>query len=145
MDKNKTKHVIALAINPVYAHAILSGKKIVEFRRNGVPSNIQKIVIYSTKPDQTILGYCDVSKCVVDSPDNLWRDFGESGYITYHAFSSYYKGYEVGKCYIIENPRLFKSPLPLEKCKTFSTAPQSFTYLDKNEWRNLKRRKTVNE
>ena len=42
----------------MYAHAILSGKKTVEFRRNGVPSNIQKIVIYSTNHDQKLLGYC---------------------------------------------------------------------------------------
>ena len=143
MDKNKTKHVIALAINPVYAHAILSGKKTVEFRRNGVPVSIQKIVIYSTKPDQTILGYCDVSRCVVDSPDNLWRDFGELGYICYQDFHRYYEGYEIGKCYLIENPKILKSPLPLDKCKTFSTPPQSFIYLDKNEWRNLRRRKKV--
>jgi len=65
MDKNKTKHVIALAINPVYAHAILSGKKTVEFRRNGVPTAIKNIVIYSTKPDQKLLGYCDVAGCMI--------------------------------------------------------------------------------
>ena len=64
--------MIALAINPVYARAILSGKKTVEFRRNGVPSNIRKIVIYSTKPDQELLGYCDVKECIVNSPEKLW-------------------------------------------------------------------------
>lgn len=144
MVKNKTKHVITLAINPIYAHAILSGKKTVEFRRNGVPSEIQKIVIYSTKPDQKIIGYCDVSRCVVDSPENLWQYFGDLGFISYDDFKNYYKGYEVGKCYILENPQIFKSPLPLEKCKTFSAPPQSFAYLDKNEWRNFRRRKKAN-
>jgi predicted transcriptional regulator len=145
MDKNKTKYVIVLAINPVYAHAILSGKKTVEFRRNGVPSNIQKIVIYSTKPDQKLIGYCDVTKCIIDSPEKLWKNFGKYGHIDHHDFSSYYKGYDLGKCYIIENPRSFKLPLSLEKCKTFSTAPQSFAYLDKNEWRNLRRKKRTRE
>lgn len=145
MDKNKTKHVIALAIKPVYAHAILAGKKTVEFRRNGVPPEIKKIVIYSTKPDQAILGYCDVSKCIIDTPNNLWREFGGSGYISHHDFTKYYEGYDVGKCYLIKNPQILNSPLPLEKCKTFNTAPQSFTYFDKNEWHNLKRRKKVNK
>ena len=134
--------MITLAISPVYAHAILAGKKTVEFRRNGVPSKIQKIVIYSTKPDQKILGYCDVTKCIVDSPEKLWQDFGEFGFISHYDFSSYYKGYEVGKCYVLENPRSLKNPLTLDECKTFSTAPQSFAYLDKNEWRNLRRRKS---
>ena len=137
--------MITLAINPIYAHAILSGKKTVEFRRNGVPSEIQKIVIYSTKPDQKIIGYCDVSKCVVDSPENLWQHFGDLGFISHNDFNNYYKGYEVGKCYILKNPRIFKNPLTLEKCKTLSVAPQSFAYLDKNEWRNFRRRKKANK
>jgi predicted transcriptional regulator len=141
VDKNKTKNVIALAINPVYAHAILSGKKTVEFRRNGVPDSIQKIVIYSTKPDQKFIGYCDVTKCITGSPEKLWKDFGKYGHISHDDFMKYYKGYEVGKCYILDNPQSFKNPLSLEKCKTFSTAPQSFAYFDNNEWRNLRRRK----
>lgn len=137
--------MITLAINPVYAHAILSGEKTVEFRRNGVPSEIQKIVIYSTKPDQKIIGYCDVSMCVVDSPENLWQHFGNLGFISHNDFTNYYKGYEVGKCYMLKIPQILKNPLPLEKCKTFSAAPQSFAYLDKNEWRNLRRRKKANK
>ncbi len=141
MDKSKTKHVITLSINPVYAHAILSGQKTVEFRRNGVPTNIKNIVIYSTKPDQKLLGYCDVAKCIVESPEKLWQNYGKYGFISHHDFSNYYKGAEVGKCYILNNPRSFKLPKPLEKCKSFSTAPQSFAYLDKNEWKNLRRKK----
>ena len=145
MDQKKTKFVIIMAINPMYARAILSGKKTVEFRRNGVPSNIQKIVIYSTKPDQEILGYCDVKKCIVDSPDKLWKDFGEFGLINNQDFSKYYYGYEVGKCYLLDNPKTFNKPISLNKCKTLSSAPQSFAYLNINEWRNFRRRKKANQ
>ena len=102
MDQNKTKLIIILAINPIYARAILSGKKTVEFRRNGVPSNIQKIVIYSTKPDQEILGYCDVKECIVDSPDKLWQNYGNLGFISHEDFTKYYYGYKIGKCYMKE-------------------------------------------
>jgi len=141
VDQNKTKHVIILAINPIYARAILSGKKTVEFRRNGVPSNIQKIVIYSTKPDQEILGYCDVKKCIVDSPDKLWQDYGEFGSINHLEYIKYYHGYEIGKCYMLDNPIIFATPIPIDKCETLTAAPQSFAYLKKNEWRNFRRRK----
>jgi predicted transcriptional regulator len=144
VDQDKTKNVIILAINPIFARAILSGKKIVEFRRNGVPSNIQKIVIYSTKPDQEILGYCDVKRCIVDSPEKLWQDYGEFGFISHLDYLKYYQGYEIGKCYMLDNPKTFKNPLPLYKCKTLTTAPQSFTYLNKTEWRNFRRRKKAN-
>ena len=44
MDKRKTKDVVAIAIKPVFAHAILSGEKTVEFRKNGAPTNIKSIV-----------------------------------------------------------------------------------------------------
>ncbi len=143
MDQNKTKHIIILSINPIYARAILSGKKTVEFRRNGVPSNIQKIVIYSTKPDQEILGYCDVKECIIDSPEKLWKEFGSLGFINYQDFSKYYYGYEIGKCYLLDNPKSFNKAIPLNECKTLANAPQSFAYLDKNEWRNFRRRKKI--
>jgi predicted transcriptional regulator len=141
MATEKNKQVIVLSINPKYAHAILKCQKTVEFRRNGVPSSISNIVIYSTKPDQQVLGYCDVIECVVDTPESLWQKYGHCGGITYTDFMNYYDGYDKGKCYLIDNPRRFKSPIPLEKCKSFSTAPQSFVYLDKKDWKNLKRKK----
>lgn len=144
MDQDKTKHVIILAINSIYARAILSGDKTVEFRRNGVPSKIQKIVIYSTRPDQKILGYCDVKRCIVDSPDKLWQNYGELGFIDHQDFSKYYHGYKIGKCYMLDKPKTFNKPVPIDKCKTLATAPQSFAYLDKNEWRNFRRRKKAN-
>ncbi len=145
MDQRKTKHIIILAVNPIYARAILSGEKTVEFRRNGIPSEIKKIVIYSTKPDQIILGYCDVKECIIDSPDNLWKLYGGQGFINKKDFSTYYQGYEIGKCYILDNPKIFYNPITLNKCKTLSVAPQSFAYLNKNDWRNFRRRKKANK
>jgi predicted transcriptional regulator len=144
VDQKKTKHVVILAVKPIYARAILSGKKTVEFRRNGPPSNIQKIVIYSTKPDQEILGYCDVKECIVDSPEKLWQDYGRLGFISHEDFIKYYYGYKVAKCYILDNPKAFQTSIPLNKCKTLTTPPQSFAYLDKNEWRNYRRRNKAN-
>lgn len=144
MDTRKNKNVIALSIFPKYAHAILCGEKTVEFRRNGMPTNITHIVVYSTSPDQMILGYCEVTKCIEDSPAKLWENYGEYGVISKKDFFSYYEGYEKGKCYLIEKPRSFKRPITLEKCKSFSKSPQSFVYVTINEWKNLKRKKTAN-
>lgn len=134
-----------MAVNPKYSRAILSGEKRVEFRRNGVPSDIKTIVLYSTKPDQKILGYCDVKGCIVDAPDKLWQNYGKFGFITRRDFKKYYNGYEVGKCFILDNPKKFCNPIPINRCKTLSTAPQSFAYLEKNEWRNFRRRKKANQ
>ncbi|MCD4744218.1 MAG: hypothetical protein K8R67_17285 [Desulfobacteraceae bacterium] len=141
MDKEKTKDVIVIAIKPVYAHAILFGKKAVEFRKNGVPTDIKNIVLYSTKPDQEIMGYCSVVKCIIEPPEILWKKYGDVGGIKYTDFSRYYKDTTIGKCYVIGDIFPFTQPISLAKCKSFSKAPQSFTYLNKAEWKNFKRKK----
>lgn len=141
MDKEKTKDVIAIAIKPFFADAILSGKKTVEFRKNGVPKDIKNIVLYSTLPEQKIIGYCNVIECIIAHPELLWEKYGELGSINYSDFCLYYKNTEIGKCYIIGDVYRFKQPIPLEKCKSFSKAPQSFSYLNKAEWKNFKRKK----
>ena len=141
MDKRKNRNVIALSINPRYAHAFFSGEKTVEFRRNGTPVDITHIVVYSTSPDQKILGYCEVRDCVIAPPQILWRDFGKHGFINQDDFFSYYEGYPIGKCYLLKNPLMFLRPLPLTKCQSFSRSPQSFAYVTNNEWNNLKRKK----
>lgn len=143
MDKEKTTDVIALSIKPIYADAILSGEKTVEFRKNGMPENIKIIVLYATKPIQQIVGYFDVQSCEADHPSNLWEKYGDLGHITFEDFQTYYNGKNLGKCFLVEKAYRFKVPVPLTKCKSFSSSPQSFAYLLKTEWKNLKRKKAV--
>lgn len=140
MDKAKTSDVIALSIKPIYATAILSGKKTVEFRKNGIPTDVKIIVLYTTQPEQKIVGYFDVKFCEIAHPDVLWEKYGARGYIDFNGFNEYYEGKELGKCFIIQNTYQFKIPVPLGDCKSFSQSPQSFAYLLKSEWRNLKRK-----
>ena len=143
MDKEKNTYVIALSIKPVYANAILSGKKTVEFRKNGIPTDIKTLVLYATQPEQRVVGYFDVKNCDVDHPSVLWEKYGKYGQITFDNFNSYYKGKILGKCFIVEKAYKFKIPIPLSKCKSFTISPQSFGYLLKSEWENMKRKKLV--
>ncbi|MBC2704685.1 ASCH domain-containing protein [Desulfobacula sp.] len=141
MDKAKATDVIALSIKPIYAIAILSGEKTVEFRKNGIPLDIKTIVLYATQPEQRIVGYFDVKRCEVDHPSVLWEKYGDCGHISFDDFNSYYKGKSSGKCFIVETAYKFKVPVPLSKCKSFTSSPQSFAYLFKSEWKNIKRKK----
>lgn len=143
MDSRKNKHVIAVAITPKFAHAIISGKKSVEFRRNGAPTKISHMVLYSTKPDQKMIGYCVIRECVVASPQILWREFWKYGWINQDDFNSYYEGQSTGKCYIIEKSFEFIRPISLSNCSSFTKAPQSFVYMEQSEWNNLKRKKKI--
>ena len=102
MDKAKATDVIALSIKPIYANAILSGKKTVEFRKNGIPTDVKTIVLYATQPEQKIVGYFDVKHCETAHPEVLWKKYGTLGHIDFDGFNEYYKGKDSGKCFIIE-------------------------------------------
>jgi predicted transcriptional regulator len=145
MDKEKNTDVIVLSIKPIYANAILSGKKTVEFRKNGIPIDIKTIVLYATQPEQKIIGYIDIKNCEMDHPSVLWEKYGENGLITFNDFNSYYEGKTIGKCFIIETVYKFTKPIPLNKCKVFTNSPQSFVYLNKSEWGKMKRKKLVDK
>lgn len=123
MDKAKTKYVIVLSIKPIYAHAILSGKKTVEFRKNGIPTDIKRIVLYSSQPEQKIVGFFDVANCEIDHPSVLWEKYRNRGFIDFDGFHEYYRDKKIGKCFIVSKTFQFKNPVPLEQCKSFSTPP----------------------
>ncbi len=142
MDKSKNRNVIVVAITPEFGHAILSGEKSVEFRRNGAPIDITHMALYSTLPEQKLIGYCELRDCVVAPPQIIWRKYGRFGCISEGAFFSYYAGENIGKCYIIEKAFRFVRPIALFQCKSFARAPQSFVYVDQAEWRNLRRKKS---
>lgn len=141
MDKAKTTDVIVLSIKPLYANAILSGEKTVEFRKNGIPIDVKTIVLYTTQPEQKIVGYFDVMQCEIEHPKVLWEKYGDCGHISFDDFNSYYKGKKLGKCFIVGTVYRFKMPVPLSKCNSFTNSPQSFAYLLKSEWKNMKRKK----
>ncbi len=141
MDKKQDKNVVVLAVRPNYAHAIMSGKKTVEFRRNGTPVNISHVAVYSTSPDKMILGICNVTKCVVASPQQLWRKYGQKGRINRKEFFTYFEGMLKGKCYILKKPKQFSRPILLKDCWSFSRSPQSFVYIYKREWQRLRKKR----
>ena len=142
MDKSKNDDVAVFTVKPIYANAIISGEKTVEFRRNGSPSNITYMVVYSTSPDKKIIGVCDVTTCIAASPQNLWRRFRSNGLISRKEFFIYFDGVSTGKCYLLKNPKKFVRPILLKNCWSFSKSPQSFVYIEKKEWIRLKKKKT---
>jgi predicted transcriptional regulator len=140
MVKKQNRNIIVLSIHPQYGNAILQGVKKVEFRRNGVPEEIEGIVLYATTPIQGIIGLIEIADCIVSSPAQLWKMYGSVGVITRKDFNEYYKDYQIGKCYTISNIFPFTDPLNLKKWAGLSKPPQSFAYLSDKQWEELKNR-----
>ena len=122
MVKKTNRNVIVLAIHPQFGNAILQGIKRAEFRRNGVPENIQEIVLYGTSPIQGIIGFTEITDCIVASPSQLWKMFGSAGMITRKDFNDYYKNHKTGKCYIISRVFPFQEALDLKMWTGLSKA-----------------------
>ena len=119
-----------LSIKPIYAHSILSGEKEVEFRKASFKRDIKKIYIYSSAPDQQIIGYFLVKEIVSDTPKNLWNKYHEVGIISKKDFFEYYLNKEIGYSILIDKVFKFKSPINPKTVFRNFTPPQSFCYCD---------------
>ena len=123
------RNVILLPIFPGYARAIIEGRKKVEFRKLNIPVNIENVVIYSTSPEKKIVGSFSVSKITKATPEKLWQDFKDIGYVDKESLYKYYSGHEYGLAIHIGKVKRVNKPFPLAKIKR-QNPPQSFTYLD---------------
>ncbi len=127
---------IFLSIHPQYANKILDGQKTIELRKrfpilNGFPA---RILIYSTTPEQMIVGYVEVVEVYHDTVENLWERFSDVTFIDKKDFDSYFSNANNGKGYGIElkNPVRLNNPISLHELKNNHgiLPPQSYKYLN---------------
>ena len=122
---------VILSIKPKYAWAILNGDKKVEFRKNTFKKDVQKVFIYSSSPDQKLIGYFSIKSICVDSPKKLWKKYGKVGCIDRDDFFKYYTNKSAGTTFVIDKAVKFEKPIsPREIFENFYP-PQSFMYCEK--------------
>ena len=121
---------VILSIKPIYAQAIMSGEKKVEFRKKIFKRQVDKIFVYSSSPEQKIIGYFTISEIIKGEPKDLWNDYNTVGGIKREDFFNYYKNSETGYSIKIDKVERFsKGKEPSEFFEKFS-APQSYIYLE---------------
>jgi predicted transcriptional regulator len=115
---------VLMSIRPEYAEAILSGEKTVELRRRR-PSFEPgaKILIYSSAPDQKLLGTFEVAAIQEGSPHGLWRKVAEEACINHADYQAYFDGCEMA--YGIEVRRVRR----LKPRRLQFRPPQSYLFL----------------
>jgi predicted transcriptional regulator len=119
--------VALLPIHPQYAEAILTGKKIYEFRRKLFKRQVTHIALYATAPIKQIVGYAEVVDLHYDKPLILWGKCGDWGQIAYTDFTKYYAGLRVGVAIELCRPKRIK-PIALKDIG-ITTALQGFRYI----------------
>jgi predicted transcriptional regulator len=122
---------VLLSIKPKYANAILAGEKLVEFRKLVFKQKIERVYIYSSSPEQRIIGYFTIEDIISDSPAELWRKYSKVGSISQNDFFEYFANKKIGYSIKIKSVNKFrKSKNPKEIFKNF-VAPQSYMYCEK--------------
>jgi predicted transcriptional regulator len=129
--------IALLSIHPRFAEAILSGEKLVEFRRTRFSRRVSHIVIYATKPVGMVVGWFEVEGIESRHPDELWGKFRHCGGIAESDFRAYYSGRSTGHAIRVRTPWRLPKAAPLKAVCRDLRPPQSFAYLRPGSARRL--------
>lgn len=130
---------ILLSIRPKYADLILSGTKLVEFRRSWAASEVSTIVLYSSAPIQKIVGLVKVQDVVVASPSSLWETCKErGGGLTRKELRAYFCGKSKGVAILLGHVLKPHNHIKPSDIIDDFIPPQSFRYLSEVEFNKIK-------
>lgn len=119
-----------ISIQPRYVEKILSGEKVLEFRRMWAVDTVDKLVIYSSSPKQRIVAIAQINDLHHCSPTALWQLARvKGGGVTRRELYSYFSGKPKG--YALELSVELKSDSGVDPKGLFDAfrPPQSFHYL----------------
>lgn len=124
---------IFVSIHPQYAEKILDGVKTIELRRRFPSLNgfCGRLLIYSTTPVQSVIGYAEIEDVYYRTISDLWSNFRQKAHIKKSDFLDYFTGATHGYAIELKNPKRFTEPLSIDYLKKNygMIAPQSYRYL----------------
>lgn len=132
MGERTPRRVALLAIHPRHAEAILTGRKLVEFRKRRLADDVATVVMYATTPVKAIVGEFTVGQPVIDVPDRVWAAVGGVGGIDRRAFDDYYAGCPTATAIRVTRPQRYDRPVALRAVEPVPAVPQSFSYLSED-------------
>ena len=81
---------LLLSVQPKFAHSILEGKKTIEVRKKFSRRWVgQRLAIYSSYPDQAVVGEATVDMIYEASPDEIWNRFAGEICCAFEEFEKY--------------------------------------------------------
>ena len=119
---------ILLSIKPEYVAKIFDHTKQYEFRKKMPRKPVKKVVVYSTDPEQRVVGEFEVLEIIKMKPSPLWETTKREAGITRAKYREYFHGCEMACAFKIGNTLLYETPKNLNDYGIYS-APQSFNYL----------------
>lgn len=127
--------VVLISIHPEHVANILSGEKIFEYRKIIPKQDVSHLVLYCTSPVKKIVAVADIIGSVTGSPTQVWSaTFFGSG-ISRRFFQEYFLGKKSANAFTLGNIYKMKRPLPLSFLSGIKMPPQSFCYLDGDDFK----------
>jgi predicted transcriptional regulator len=121
---------LLLSIKPQFANAILCGDKRYEYRRSlFCRPGIERVLLYSSIPDQCVIGEFLIARILSLPPPSLWRKTRKYAGIKRTDFDNYFRGKSEGHAIEVISPVRFAEPLDLLRDFGLARPPQSFCYI----------------
>lgn len=122
------KRKIIISINPEYVEKIINGEKKFEYRTKAAKEDINKIIIYETKPIMKVVAEVEILDVIATSPEDLWDQTKSQSGITKSFFDEYFKDKQVAYAYKLGEVKVYEEPKSLLDFG-LRMAPQSFAYV----------------
>jgi predicted transcriptional regulator len=131
---------VLISIHPKYVDKIISGEKLLEFRRSWVANPVKYMVIYATSPIQRIMAVAEIKEVYSGTRQRLWKLSQEKGGgISRKELYSYFKGSKKPVAIELKNVEHIENGLsPKVIFGNDFRPPQSFSYLKDEELSEIK-------
>ena len=90
---------------------------------------IEKIIIYSTAPDGSVIGEVQVDDILTGSPSAVRKKSKKNAGISREKYREYFKGCKNAVAFCLSNPIVYENRISLSDIG-IDFYPQSFVYLD---------------
>lgn len=121
---------VLLSIKPEFAHKIFDGSKKFEFRKQVFKdTSVKKVIVYSSSPEQKVIGEFEIETILSDTPDNIWIQTSFSSGITQEFYNEYFEGRDKAFAIKVASTKKYRKQKSLADFNVQS-APQSFAYVD---------------
>ena len=121
---------VLLSIKPEFAHKIFDGTKKYEFRKQIFKdSSIKKVIVYSSSPEQKVIGEFTIDDILNDTPSDLWLQTRDYSGITQAFYEEYFRGRKNAYAIKVASTRIYEQKKDLSDFDIMFP-PQSFAYVE---------------
>lgn len=121
---------VLLSIKPEFAHKIFDGTKKYEFRKQIFKdSSIKKVIVYSSSPEQKVIGEFTIDDILNDTPSDLWLQTRDYSGITQAFYEEYFRGRKNAYAIKVASTKLYEQKKNLSDFDIIYP-PQSFAYVE---------------